>query len=309
MSEGGSAFSRLKWNLEKDGVVQGFEISLKTRKDETVTVEASARIAEMDKDRRIQAVLKDVTDRGELERQLADTRKEADFLNDLLSHDMINYMAAAMHFIERLEKSESFSEAEGRSLRTVSKAVRGAYEFSSVVRDAKRARDLSIRDSEPRDLQNVLREAIEDTKRMYCDRNIIIAFEPPNAPCKVVGNALLTRLFSNLLANAVKFDPNDEVVIDISVVQAAGRAGYWQVRIADRGRGIPDEDKPKVFDKYYRRDSSIPGTGLGLHLANHIAESCGGTIELENRVDGDHRKGTVVVMNLKSANSVSNPET
>ncbi|HIH00857.1 TPA: PAS domain S-box protein [Thermoplasmata archaeon] len=308
MSEGTGAFSRLRWYLDKDGTVHNFEISLKTEKNGTITVEASARIAEMDRERRIQAILRDVTERNELEKQLVEAKEEADFLNDLLSHDIINYMFAAMHFVERLEKSENLSETEGRSLRTVSKAVRGAYEFSSVVRDARRAKDLSFRDREPRDLQTALREAIEEIKRMYCDRNVTVAFEPPSAPCKVVGNALLTRLFSNLLTNAVKFDPNDEVVIDVSIVQVEGNPGYWQVRIADRGRGIPDEDKSKVFDRYYRRDASIPGTGLGLHLASRIVGSCGGTIELENRVDGDHRKGTVVVTNLRSANGPSNHE-
>ena len=302
MAEGQSEFSKLRWALEKDGALHSFEITLETRTNGTKKVEASARLAEVEKERRIQAVLRDVTERDQLKNRLQETKMEADFLNDLISHDFVNHMSAAMHFIDKLEKSEGLSEAEVRSLKTASKAVRGAYEASSVVRDARRASALNGKESEPRDLLNALREAIDETKRMYCDRRITIAFEPPRGSCKVVGNALLTRLFSNLLANAIKFDPNDEVIVDVRVVPITGNPDLWQVRIADRGRGIPEDEKSKVFDRYYRRDTSIPGTGLGLHLASRIAESCGGTIEVENRVNGDHRKGTVVVTNLRAAN-------
>ena len=73
---------------------------------------------------------------------------------------------------------------------------------------------------------------------------------------------------------------------------------YWQVRIADRGRGIADEEKAMIFDRYYRRDRSVPGTGLGLFLVSHLAQACSGSVRAENRVEGDYRKGTVMVVNL-----------
>jgi PAS domain S-box-containing protein len=305
MSDGRSAFSKLKWAVEKDGSAHNFEMNLETKLNGAVTVETSARIAEIDKERCIQAILRDVTDRNRLERQLVDAKEEADFLNDLLSHDLINYMSAAMHFIENIEKSQNLSEGERRNLGTISKAVRGAYELSSVVRDASRARSLGSKDCEPKDLPSVLREAIDEAKKLYSDRNIIINFDPPDEPCKVVGNALLARLFSNLLTNAIKFDPNDEVMVDVQVIPVSGETPYWQVRIADRGRGIPDDEKAKVFDRYYRQNPAIPGTGLGLHLASHIIESCGGSIEIESRVNGDYRKGTVMITNLRHANGSS----
>jgi len=73
------------------------------------------------------------------------------------------------------------------------------------------------------------------------------------------------------------------------------------VTISDRGKGIPDEDKKRVFDRYYRRDTSMPGTGLGLFLAAHLINVCRGKIWAENRVEGDHSQGTVMVMLLEKA--------
>jgi PAS domain S-box-containing protein len=301
LTEGSGAFSTLKWTLDKEGSAHNFEMDLETEVNGVVTVEASARMAEIDKERCIQAILRDVTERNKLEKQLVDAKEESDFLSDLLSHDIINYTTAAMHFLDSLAKSQDLSESEQKNLKTVAKAIRGAYDLSSVVKDAKRAMSLGKKDCEPKDLIGVLREAIEDSTRAHPDRKVIVNFKPPPGPCKVLGNPLLSRLFSNLLANAIKFDHNDEVVVDIDVMPFSDDEDFCQVRIADRGRGIPDEDKPRIFERYYRQDHSIPGTGLGLHLASHLADSCGGTIHAENRVDGDHRKGTVMVTSLRMA--------
>lgn len=302
LPEGSNKFSALKWALEKEGSLHNFEMILETRLNGEVTVEASARIAEIDQERCIQAILRDVTERNKLEKQLIEANEEADFLNDLLSHDIINYASAAMHFIETLEKSQTLSEPDRKHLRTVSKSVRCAHELATVVRDARRARLLVGKDCDSRDLVGVLREAIDESKKTYADRKVIIRFDPPSDPCRVQGNALLTRLFANLLTNAIKFDHNEEVMVDVEVIPTEASVEYWQVRISDRGRGIPDEDKTRVFDRYYRRDPTIPGTGLGLHLVSHIAESCGGSVGAENRVSGDYRKGTVMVTNLRKAN-------
>jgi PAS domain S-box-containing protein len=293
------AFSALKWALDKEGSAHNFEMDLDTKLNGVVTVEASARIAEIDKESCIQATLRDVTERGRLERQLVEAKEESEFLNDLLSHDIINHTTAAMHFLDKLERAQGLSESERKNMKTVSKAIRGAHELSSVVRDARRVVALGSQDCESKDLVTVLRDAIDESKRTYPDRKVTVNFRPPTEPCKVRGSPLLTRLFANLLTNAIKFDHNEEVVVDVDIVAAHEEDDdYWRVRIADYGRGILDDEKPKIFERYYRQDHSVPGAGLGLHLVNHLVGCCGGTIRVENRVEGDHRKGTVMVTSL-----------
>ena len=298
-------FERLKWSLDKEGVVRNFEMRLADKSGSAVTVEASARFAEVDREKCIQAVLRDVTERNILEKQLLEAKEESEFLNDLLAHDIMNFTFAAIHFIENLERSQDLGESERKNLRSVSKSVRGAYELSSVVRDALKAKALEDRDRESKELVNVLDEAIEESKRVYSDRDVIVDFDRPDHPCLVQGNMLLPRLFSNLLTNSIKFDHHEEVVIGVSVQEVREREKeFWQVRIEDRGRGIADEEKAKVFDRYYRRDRSVPGTGLGLFLVSHLAHACGGSVHAENRVEGDYRKGTVMVVNLAKMTAV-----
>lgn len=293
------AFSALKWALDKESPAHNFEMNLDTKLNGVVTVEASARIAEIDKESCIQATLRDVTERIRLERQLVEAKEESEFLNDLLSHDMINHTTAAMHFLDKLERSQGLSESERKNMKTVSKAIRGAHELLSVVRDARRVVALGNKDCESKDLVTVLRDAIDESKRTYPDRKVTVNFRPPTEPCKVRGSPLLTRLFANLLTNAIKFDHNEEVVVDVDIVAAHEEDDdYWRVRIADYGRGILDDEKPKIFERYYRQDHSVPGAGLGLHLVSHLVGCCGGTIRVENRVEGDHRKGTVMITSL-----------
>ncbi|MCJ2533170.1 MAG: PAS domain S-box protein [Candidatus Thermoplasmatota archaeon] len=299
LSKDSDAFLALKWALDKEGSAHNFEMDLDTKLNGVTTVEASARVAEIDKESCIQATLRDVTERSRLERQLVEAKEESEFLNDLLSHDIINHTTAAMHFLDKLERSQGLSESERKDMKTVSKAIRGAHELSSVVRDAKRVGALGSNDCESKDLVTVLRDAIDESKRTYPDRKVTVNFTPPTEPCNVMGSPLLTRLFANLLTNAIKFDHNEEVVVDVDIVAANEEDDdYWSVRIADYGRGILDDEKPKVFERYYRQDHSVPGAGLGLHLVSHLVECCGGTIRVENRVEGDHRKGTVMITSL-----------
>ena len=95
---------------------------------------------------------------------------------------------------------------------------------------------------------------------------------------------LLTQVWINLLHNAIKFTP-DGGSIDVSCAQA-GAGGI--VRIADTGAGIADEDKKRIFERFYKadkaRDRSLGGNGLGLSLVKKIVELHGGAIRAESEL-------------------------
>jgi signal transduction histidine kinase len=65
------------------------------------------------------------------------------------------------------------------------------------------------------------------------------------------------------------------------------------------GRGIPDDEKERVFARFHRVDTSVSGTGLGLYVVRFIANASGGRVWAENRVKGDHTKGTTMVVLLQ----------
>jgi len=102
---------------------------------------------------------------------------------------------------------------------------------------------------------------------------------------KVVGHELrLEQVFVNLLDNAVKFNrPSGEVQVEMR-----RKNGTVNILIGDTGIGIPSEDLPRVFERFYRvdkaRSRAMGGTGLGLSIVKHAIEQMGGTIKVVSRL-------------------------
>lgn len=102
----------------------------------------------------------------------------------------------------------------------------------------------------------------------------------------------LGQLLSNLVANAIKFTP-EEGAVDVRV---ARRNGSCRITVRDTGIGIPKSERDRLFERFYRASSAtergITGTGLGLAISKAIAESHDGTIQL---ADDDGPGATFVV--------------
>jgi two-component system phosphate regulon sensor histidine kinase PhoR len=119
------------------------------------------------------------------------------------------------------------------------------------------------------------------------------------AQARVLGHRIrLEQAFVNLLDNAVKFNrPGGEVRID---TQLTGD-GKVQVTITDTGLGIPSEDLPRIFERFYRVDKArsreVGGTGLGLSIVKHVIERMGGSIA----VASDLGKGSTFTVTLPVA--------
>ena len=98
----------------------------------------------------------------------------------------------------------------------------------------------------------------------------------------VVGDAkLLFQVFSNLLANAIKYSPGGGPI----TIGAAPEAGEVVVTVEDRGIGIPEQDRDRLFTRYSRGSnvSGIVGTGIGLYLAKMVIDLHQGRIAVESR--------------------------
>lgn len=103
----------------------------------------------------------------------------------------------------------------------------------------------------------------------------------------------LREVLANLVENAIKYTPKGEVVIDIE-----GDDDHVVISIRDSGIGIPTEDIPHLFQKFYRVDNSdtreIGGTGLGLYLCRRLVEAMGGRIWVES----EYKKGSTFSVEL-----------
>jgi len=98
----------------------------------------------------------------------------------------------------------------------------------------------------------------------------------------------IEEIFNNLVSNAINYSPEGGRV----KITARGLAEYMEVKVEDTGVGIPPEELPKIFDKFYRvkhpKTRQVIGTGLGLAIVRGVIEAHHGTIDVESIPD----KGT-----------------
>jgi two-component system OmpR family sensor kinase len=130
------------------------------------------------------------------------------------------------------------------------------------------------------DLVALVREICHLQQELTPDAEILDRMAPQ--PLPVYGDAsLLSQVFGNLLSNAVKYSP-DAGLIQVS---AASEGAEVAVVIEDHGIGIPDGEREKVFERYYRGSNTtgIVGSGVGLYLVKTIIELHKGSIALHSR--------------------------
>lgn len=91
---------------------------------------------------------------------------------------------------------------------------------------------------------------------------------------------LLTRIFQNLIANAIKYTPRGEVIVGARELQADGAVECW---VSDNGAGIPEELLEKSFDKGETDPDNADGMGLGLAIVKTFTEAHGGNVKAESK--------------------------
>jgi two-component system sensor histidine kinase KdpD len=149
---------------------------------------------------------------------------------------------------------------------------------------------------QPGDLQDAIGSALDNLSDRLGKRpiNISIPEEFPFIPMDFV---LVIQVLVNLLDNAIKYSSPD-APIEVAVRRDGELV---QVRVSDRGVGIPPGDLERIFEKFYRvkQPVNVSGSGLGLAICRGIVEAHGGRCWAENRPGG----GTVVVFTLPLENA------
>jgi two-component system sensor histidine kinase KdpD len=135
-------------------------------------------------------------------------------------------------------------------------------------------------------LEEVVGTALRATARVLGSRDIRVSL-PEDLPLLHFDAVLLERVLVNLLENAAKYTPTESPI----AIGAASDADAVHVWVDDLGPGLPPGMEDRIFDRFTRgeRETSRPGTGLGLALCRAIIEAHGGHIRAENRAGGGAR--------------------
>ncbi len=152
------------------------------------------------------------------------------------------------------------------------------------------------------DLDTLVLEVYRQTKLL--SETVQVRLEPPE-PVRVTGDSdRLKQVLLNLVTNGIKYTPEGgEVVISLTV-----EGGYAFIRVSDSGIGIPKEDLPYIFERFYRVDKArarqMGGAGLGLSIAKWIVESHHGRIWAESEVG----KGSTFTVQIPRMDAEVEPE-
>jgi two-component system, OmpR family, sensor histidine kinase CiaH len=127
---------------------------------------------------------------------------------------------------------------------------------------------------------DLVASVVTDFKRRFPERSIILTAEPE---LELKGDSLLLQIFvSNLLDNAIKYSHASAPIECV----LSGRNDSIDLIVKDQGYGIPESEKRRIFEKFYRIGSeqtrSAKGTGLGLYLCRKIADDHGANIAVHN---------------------------
>jgi two-component system, OmpR family, phosphate regulon sensor histidine kinase PhoR len=145
------------------------------------------------------------------------------------------------------------------------------------------------------DLGEIAAEQIIHYEPMAQQKQIVVKNDVAEGVNVEVDQKMIGRVLGNLIHNAIKFTP-DRGRITIGAAPADDKI---KVSVTDTGAGIPQEDLPRIFERFYKVDRARgkSGTGLGLAIARHVVEAHGGRIWAES-VEG---KGATFYFTLPTA--------
>ena len=280
------------------------EISGLRKSGEEFPAEASIQRIEIDGRNVYAAVLRDVSARYRAEEELHQAIRARDDMMGIVSHDLRNPASA----VKMLARS-ILAEAEERALpadvtERVEVIGQAAAQIDALIQDLLDVTRLeagrltvSAHDVEPTPLVEAALYALHALSKSG-GVTLSATYEEP-LPVVHADPERVTQLLSNLVGNALKFTPAGGRV-DVRVEPQPGGSGVL-VSVIDTGSGIPADQLPHVFDRFYQvsnaRKGARHGAGLGLTIARGIVEAHGGTISIESAPG----RGTAVRFTLPRA--------
>lgn len=235
-------------------------------------------------------VFRDVTELRGLEQ----TREE---YVGLISHDLRNPLANVMGAADWLRRTRSQKGLE-RETKSADSIVASAKRMNAMIQDLVESSHLEAgrfeMRKEPLNLLQLVSEVVEHVGAP-AERARIRIEAPEWVPAVQADPDRIERAIVNLLTNALKYSPPDSPV----AVRMAHGDGEAVVSVSDQGVGIPPEELPRLFQRFYRTETTkkIGGLGLGLYITRLIAEAHGGRVWVESEVG----KGSTFYLSLPLA--------
>jgi signal transduction histidine kinase len=221
------------------------------------------------------------------------------------SHELATPVAGIRGYVNILRAwGGEDTEVREEAIRAIDRESRRMVRLTSELLSMIRSEQDSVTRTVRVDVNAVCREALAGAATRYIEKGL--EFVGPEEGQLYVENDpdKIEEFLAILVDNAAKYTPSGGTVS----VQTRRRRDAVVVEVSDTGVGIPAEDLPNIFDRFYRSDASrskqTGGFGLGLAIAKRMVEACGGTIEVQSEIG----KGTTFVIRLPRTRAVAKPQ-
>jgi signal transduction histidine kinase len=221
-----------------------------------------------------------------------DTLKD-EFVSSV-SHELRTPLTSISGYVELLLEDEPDEEKRGY----LAIVDRNAHRLLGLVSDllftARLQEGRLELDRSEVDLTELVRHAVESARPRSETSSVELTVEIEGVVQVHGEQARLAQLLDNLVSNAIKFTPQGGRV----TVRLTGGDGLARIEVTDTGIGIPDQEREKLFERFFRSQTAlerqIQGTGLGLYISKAIVEAHGGRIGVHSR----EGQGTTFVVEL-----------
>ena len=258
------------------------------------------------------AFLHDITERRVAERELQAAyererdmvvqltqldRNKADFMA-MVSHELRTPLTSIIGYLDLLQAGHGgpLTQQQEEMLGVVDRNAHRLLELIEDIVTLDRLESGRVPlEQGPIDVARMIDQVVAAVAPLAAAREQRVTADVRRSSGTLVGDgSQLERVFLNLATNAVKFTPKGGVID----VVADGDADTATITVRDTGMGIPLDEQPRLFSRFFRsssaRAAAIPGTGLGLVIARSIVDSHGGMID----VVSNEGEGTVVSVTL-----------
>jgi signal transduction histidine kinase len=225
---------------------------------------------------------------------LIEAERARERLAAVVSHELRNPLTAIVGHAELALDGGQLAPKTREQFEVIDSAAQRMQALISEILQGSRAESIAHGAAAPADARRILDASLASFRPAAEGRRVALILDAPDA-LPLIGDAFrLRQAVDNIVSNAIKYTPGGGEVR----VTAALADDRVMISVADTGIGIAAEDIPHIFEPYFRtrpaRESSVPGTGLGMGIVRDIVDQHRGTLEVES----EQGTGTTVTVSL-----------
>lgn len=229
------------------------------------------------------------------EEALSEARTITEFYRDLVVHDISNILQNINMSVEIVSLLQGKEEKIEKIFKLVGNVKEQLIRGSNLITNIRKLSKISTTgiNLEPTETLQFLHEAVKFIQVSFPNKDLNIKIDSPFKEVFIQANEFILDVFENILFNAVKYNNSIpiEIVICILKEKLSGK-DYLRIEFRDNGIGVSDQRKETILKTISEGKRDVKGIGIGLYTTVQIINSYSGKIWIEDKVKGDHSKGS-----------------